>query len=762
MSNANAQEQLLIELINRARMDPLGEAARFGMGLNDGIGAGTISGTPKQVLAGNDLINNAAGNHSAYMHLNDDFRHTETGGNAGFTGITDFDRIEGQGFNIDRGPSWGWGENIARVSSTAPLDATAAIIQQHENLFRSVTGHRQNILNDDWRQLGVGQELGQWVENTSGGPVLMNTSLVTENFTFGGTTFFITGVVYEDDVVNDDFYTVGEGTAGTSVTSSGGVNDTTGAGGGYELEVSNGTHTVTIGGATVRVNIASLNHKIDLVDSNVIFTNGDLTVVSGVSEARVIGILDTDLTGSAGTEALVGNRASNRLDSGGGSDSMRGLAGNDVYLVRSGLETVVEGASQGTDRVSASVSYVLGAGQHVEKMSTTASGSAAAINLTGNERVQEITGNAGHNRLDGKGGADTLIGLNGNDTLIVDNANDVVIEGLNGGTDRVSASVDYVLAAGQHIERMSTTQSGSTAFIDLTGNERVQEITGNAGNNRLDGKGGADTLIGLNGNDTLIVDNANDVVIEGLNGGTDRVSAWVSYTLAAGQHVEKMSTTQSGGTAAINLTGNERVQEITGNAGNNRLDGKGGADTLIGLNGNDTLIVDNANDVVIEGLNGGTDRVSASVSYVLAAGQHVERMSTTQSGGTAAINLTGNEFAQEITGNAGSNVIDGGGGADTLDGGDGADTLTGSLGNDTFVFARGQAAMDSITDFAGNGAAAGDSMVFEGYGTAAQGSTLTFVAGNTWQIHSGLFGDDELITINGGVGAVHASDYMFT
>jgi Ca2+-binding RTX toxin-like protein len=407
------------------------------------------------------------------------------------------------------------------------------------------------------------------------------------------------------------------------------------------------------------------------------------------------------IKGNSATNLLMGRNGNDRLDSGGGADDMRGGRDNDTYVIRSGLETIVELANEGTaDRVAATVSYTLAAGAEVEEMSTTNSAGTGAINLSGNELVQEITGNAGNNRLDGKGGADTLKGLGGNDTLIVDNAGDIVIEAANGGTDRVGASVSYVLAAGQHIEKMSTTSSGGTGAINLTGNELVQEITGNAGNNRLDGGGGADTLIGLNGNDTLIVDNAADIVIEALNGGTDRVSASVSYVLAAGQHIEKMSTTQSGATGAINLTGNELVQEITGNAGNNRLDGLGGADTLIGLNGNDTFRVDNTGDVIVEALDGGTDRVSASVSYTLAAGVHVERMSTTNSAGTSTINLYGNEFVQDIVGNDGNGWLRGGGGADTL---------TGRGGDDTFDFdaisesGTSASTRNVITDFTDTG-----------------------------------------------------------
>ena len=43
---------------------------------------------------------------------------------------------------------------------------------------------------------------------------------------------------------------------------------------------------------------------------------------------------------------------------------------------------------------------------------------------------------------------------------------------------------------------------------------------------------------------------------------------------------------------------------------------------------------------------------------------------------------------------------------------------TGNAGNDTFVFNIGQGNGDTVVDFAGNGAAAGDSLQFVGYGSA--------------------------------------------
>ena len=55
--------------------------------------------------------------------------------------------------------SWGTGENISVRGSSGTIDLEAAIKSHHSGLFVSI-GHRRNILNDDFRELGVGQEGG--------------------------------------------------------------------------------------------------------------------------------------------------------------------------------------------------------------------------------------------------------------------------------------------------------------------------------------------------------------------------------------------------------------------------------------------------------------------------------------------------------------------------------------------------------------------------------------------------------------------------
>jgi Ca2+-binding RTX toxin-like protein len=100
-------------------------------------------------------------------------------------------------------------------------------------------------------------------------------------------------------------------------------------------------------------------------------------------------------------------------------------------------------------------------------------------------------------------------------------------------------------------------------------------------------------------------------------------------------------------------------------------------------------------------------------------------------------------------------------GVNRLDGGAGADQLTGNAGNDVFAFQTGQASGDVVVDFIGNGAAAGDSFQFIGFGTAAEGATFTQIgASNQWQIHSGLDAHNETITLSNGA-TVHASDFLF-
>jgi serralysin len=110
-----------------------------------------------------------------------------------------------------------------------------------------------------------------------------------------------------------------------------------------------------------------------------------------------------------------------------------------------------------------------------------------------------------------------MFGGTGNDTYLVTDAADTVFETIGEGTaDRVVASTNFVLAAGQEIETLQTDSAAGISAINLTGNEINNAVVGNAGANILSGGGGNDTLSGLLGDDMLIGGDGNDRLDGGL------------------------------------------------------------------------------------------------------------------------------------------------------------------------------------------------------------------------------------------------------
>jgi Ca2+-binding RTX toxin-like protein len=281
----------------------------------------------------------------------------------------------------------------------------------------------------------------------------------------------------------------------------------------------------------------------------------------------------------------------------------------------------------------------------------------------------------------------------------------------------------------------------------LVGYTGSNVLTGAAGNDALFGAFDDDTLLGGKDNDTLTGGTGADV----LNGGDGTDTA--SYlTAAAGLTVNLTTGTGTGdaqGDTFIsieNLTGSGFTDTLVGDGNANVLDGGGGIDTLQGLLGDDTYVVDNTADVILENANEGNDTVNASAHFVLSA--NVENLVLQ---GTADLQGYGNGSVNALTGNTGDNI---------LNGEAGADTLTGLAGNDAFIFDAGEAGGDAVADFAGNGAALGDVLLFTGFGTAAGGATFTQIDATQWQIHSGLDGHNEIITLMNGA-TVDASDIGF-
>ncbi|WP_153556643.1 CAP domain-containing protein [Roseimaritima sediminicola] len=233
--------QLLIELINRARENPVAEAGRYGIGLNDDVPPeSTISSDAKQPLAPHQALVDAAMAHSLDMLERDYFAHNSPEPNS----TTPSDRAIAAGYPVGAGENIGWG------GTTGTVDQIAHVYVRHERLFRSV-GHRINMLYSPYREVGTGVQYGVFTayNQQAGRDIDYNASMATEMFGSRGGNYFITGVAFDDSVTDDAFYDIGEALGGLAVqaeSNTGNVYQTTTAdAGGYALEVPEGTYTIT-------------------------------------------------------------------------------------------------------------------------------------------------------------------------------------------------------------------------------------------------------------------------------------------------------------------------------------------------------------------------------------------------------------------------------------------------------------------------------------------------------------------------------------
>jgi Ca2+-binding RTX toxin-like protein len=349
MSQVNAYEQYMLELINADR-------AKSGA----------------QPLASDGDLNESAENHSAWMISTDTFSHTGAGGSDPGA------RIKAAGYS----PS-GWAENIAWMSTRSPAGLQNEVEQLHTNLMNS-PGHRANLLNDSYREIGVGFEVGQY--RTYEG------AFVTQNFGRSGSNSFVTGVAI-GDADGDKRYDIGEGLGNITVSAKNNATSavtttTTNAAGGYELSLASGNYTVNFSGSgaatTKQVSLGSKNIKLDLVnagsgggtpttptepttpttpttptipttpttpttpESGKISGTAGRDTLDGTPGNDVIAGLDGSdrLYGNAGNDKLDGGSGNDRLYGGSGNDSINGGSGNDIVWGHAGTDILTGGTGQ--------------------------------------------------------------------------------------------------------------------------------------------------------------------------------------------------------------------------------------------------------------------------------------------------------------------------------------------------------------------------------------------------------------------------------
>jgi len=316
MSQANIYEQYMLELINTERAK-----------------------TGAQPLAFDGDLNESAENHSSWMIATDTFSHTGAGGsNPG-------QRMTTAGYVFTG--SWAWAENIAWMSTRTPAGFQDEITQLHSLLMNSA-GHKANILNGTFREVGIGFEAGQY-GNYEG-------AFVTQNFARTASNAFLTGVTF-DDLDGDKRYDINEGLSNFTVNAKN--NETaaitttkTGLAGGYEMELAPGEYTISFASngfstTSMQVNISSKNIKLDLIDpatstppfsfGTIMGTTGADTI-NGTAENNVI-------IGLAGRDIIRGNAGNDRIEGGAGADKLAGNAGTDILTGGKGKDIFVFDAS---------------------------------------------------------------------------------------------------------------------------------------------------------------------------------------------------------------------------------------------------------------------------------------------------------------------------------------------------------------------------------------------------------------------------------
>lgn len=274
--------QYLLELTNRARMDPQGEYARL------------VTNAPKNVadalsyfkvnltvlkqqfdaltavapLAWNEKLAAAATGHSQAM-INADSQSHQLPGEAALG-----TRLTNAGYSYSSA-----GENIYAYSEDAFYGHAGFFIDWGFTAtgIQDGAGHRVNIMSASFTEMGI----GYLYDNNAATAV--GTDVITENF--GARRDYVpqlTGVVI-NDMDGDRFYDIGEGIGGVTIKAvgtGGTYTTTTWDAGGYNLAVANGTYQVTFSSGsktwTTTATVNGQNVKVDALTANMttIVSNG--------------------------------------------------------------------------------------------------------------------------------------------------------------------------------------------------------------------------------------------------------------------------------------------------------------------------------------------------------------------------------------------------------------------------------------------------------------------------------------------------------
>ena len=631
---------------------------------------------------------------------------------------------------------------------------------------------------------------------TSSGLTAIDLSVTTgTDQTTGDTTAVYNFENIDATALSSNLAVTGAATADTIKTGSG--NDTIhGSGGADSISAGAGndsvdywaTETAIDGGLGTNTLVMKVGAVVDLTSSTD-QTSSDTTTVtnfisvdgSGLSSAQTLTV-----TGTGGSNTILGGSGYDTIDGGGGADSIYGGSGLD-RISYYGTETVIDGGvwsdtlvlkaygnatvynlntNSTTDQTTGDTVAVYS----FENLDASILTAAQSITVTGTTSYNTITGGAGNDTIHGLGGLDSLVGGAGNDQIDYWGTEASIVGGTGTNTLIMLAGATVDLTAGDQTTSDTTSVSGfqnvdasalSTGLAITGQTSSANTITGTSGDDTIHGGGGADVISAGNGNDTVDVWGTETTVAGGGGTNTLALRATMTVDLTAADQTTGDSANTTGflhvdasalsSAQMATITGTTAANTITGGAGNDTIHGNGGADVIAAGSGNDT--VDEAGaEASIDGGTGTDKLVLLATSGVTAIDLTIAGADQTTgdtmvvknfegvdaSAMTTAIAITGTTGAESMTGGSGNDTITGGGSTDVIVAGGGADSvdywatetsIDGGTGTDTLVFkVAGSISNFNLAATAGTDQTAGDTTSvtnFEGFDASLSSTAMT-------------------------------------
>jgi Ca2+-binding RTX toxin-like protein len=396
------------------------------------------------------------------------------------------------------------------------------------------------------------------------------------------------------------------------------------------------------------------------------------TVNDGVSPASaavtVTAVSGTTITGSIGSDILIGGATNDTLTGGLGNDAVFGGGGDDTIRwsvtnpVKFGNITIIPEVPDGRDFIDGGANGAAG-----DRFTVTGNNTAEAFTIYSNTDDWDGAGpgtgsSAAHAGFTGlHAGTEIVIARNGTVIAELDNVEEITINTLdvtannnNGGPDGGTVAGDTVAIVGNFT---GTSLNYSTITVNGGTGADTVDISGLTSDHRIvfHGGGGDDQVTGtLRPQD--VVDSQNGLSDGDNQGGS---SDGDDHDDDASQPTPWHDTLVQNGTSADDvLIGGPGDDVFNGGDGDDLILGNDGADTLKAGAGDD-LVKAGAGDDVVFG-NDGNDDIF---------------------GGSGRDLLTGDAGDDRLFGDAGDDAIEGGTGNDTVYGGAGNDRVIATVGD---------------------------------------------------------------------------------